>query len=143
MAEQGTLREAGDQAPGRRGTLRVACLVVGPDPGLSLDPQIRGWEVGELGGGLGPDRHSSTEGCEVKGGQWGPRESGPPWCEGNMKTWGVNTRGSLEVISSGPSLYFTCACDPGRERDFPASLSESGAELGQKPERSRAPCKPE
>ena len=51
---------------------------MGPNPGLSLDPRIRGQEVGELDGGLGPDTHSLTEGCEVKGGRWGPRESVGP-----------------------------------------------------------------
>lgn len=51
----GYLGEAGDQDPGRQGTLGVACQDGGPqilDLAWIFRPEDR---VGELGGGLGPD----------------------------------------------------------------------------------------
>lgn len=136
MAEQDTPREAGDQAPGRRGPPGVAG--VGSDPGLSLDPRIRGRGVGELGGGLGPVTQSLTEGCESRAASGGRESPWAPWCE---ETWGANTRGSREVICSGSSLYCTCTCDPGRGGTSPRH-SVSRGRAGQKPECSRAPSKP-
>lgn len=62
----------------------------------------------------------------------GAKRGRGPCGVGKHESLGCQYRGSLEVISSGPPLLHF-ACDP--ERKTSPLLSESGAEMGQKPER--------